>query len=105
MRESNGRVKGRAFARLACLFVCALAGAGANAEQPAPRVVCRATLAEARRAGLAAQLRAITGWAGLHFDGEGFLRFGSEAPSGGSQSARELLAAAPGGGNLTLIEE
>jgi hypothetical protein len=105
MRESNGRVKGRAFARLACLFVCALAGAGANAEQPAPRVVCRATLAEARRAGLAAQLRAITGWAGLHFDGEGFLRFGSAGPSGGSQSARELLAAAEAGGNLLIIED
>ncbi len=68
-------------------------------------IVCRATLAEARRAELAAQLRAITGWAGLHFDGEGFLRFGAEAPAGGSQSARELLAASQAGENLLIIED
>ncbi|MBV8859981.1 MAG: hypothetical protein JOZ02_23825 [Acidobacteria bacterium] len=105
MRESCRRVKGRVFTCLACLLVCAFAGVSANAEPSAPRIVCRATLAEARRTELAAQLRAITGWAGLHFDGEGFLRFGSAGPAGGSQSARELLAAAEAGENLLIIED
>lgn len=105
MRESCRRVKGRVFTCLACLLVCAFTGAAANAEEPAPRLVCRATLAEARRAELAAQLRAITGWAGLHFDDGGFLRFGTEPPAGGSRSARELFAAAEAGENLLIIED
>lgn len=105
MRESIGRVKGRVFTCLACLLVCAFTGVSANAEQPAPKIVCRAPLAEARRAELAAQLRAITGWAGLHFDGQGFLRIGSAGPAGGSQSARELLAEAGKGENLLIIED
>ena len=90
---------------LACLLVCALAGASFGAEKTTPRVVCRAALAEARRVELSAQLRAITGWPGLHFDGEGFLRFGAEAPSGGSQSARALLAEAQAGKNLLILED
>jgi hypothetical protein len=105
MRESCRRVNSRALLRLICLLVCAGAGGSAQAEPSASRIVCRAQLAEARRAELAAQLRAITGWAGLHFDGEGFLRFGTERPAGGSQSARELLAAAQAGENLLIIED
>ena len=105
MRESCRRVKGRVFTCLACLLVCAFTGVYANAEQPVPRIICRAQLAEARRTELAEQLRAITGWAGLHFDAEGFLRFGSAGPAGGSQSARELLASAQRGGNLLIIED
>ena len=105
MRESCRRVKGRVFTCLACLLVCAFTGVSANAESSSSKIVCRASLAEARRAELAAQLRAITGWAGLHFDGEGYLRFGAAASSGGSQSARELLAAAQTGENLLIIED
>lgn len=105
MRESGRRVNSRALLCLACLLVCACAEVSANAEQPTPSIVCRAGLAEARRTQLAAQLRAITGWGGLHFDGEGFLRFGAERPAGGSQSARELLAAAQAGENLLIIED
>ncbi len=105
MRESCRRVKGRVFTCLACLLACAFTGVSAHAEPSATKVVCRATLAEPRRAELAAQLRTITGWAGLHFDGEGYLRFGSAAPAGGSQSARELLAQAEKGENLLIIED
>lgn len=105
MRESCRRVNGRILLRLACLLVCACTGVAANAEPSAPKIVCRATLAEARRAELAAQLRAITGWSGLHFDGGGFLRIGAGQPSGGSSSARELLAAAQAGENLLIIED
>jgi hypothetical protein len=105
MRESSRRVKGRVFTCLACLLICAFTGVGAHAEPAAPRIVCRAALAESRRGELAAQLRAITGWAGLYFDGQGFLRFGSAEPAGGSQSARELLAQAGKGENLLIIED
>lgn len=105
MRESCRRVNSRVPLRLACLLVCAFTVVSANAEPSASRIVCRSALAETRRAELAAQLRAITGWAGLHFDGEGFLRFGAERPAGGSQSARELLAAAQTGENLLIIED
>jgi hypothetical protein len=105
MRESCRRVNSRWLLRLACLLVYACMGVSANAEPSASRIVCRSTLAETRRVELAAQLRAITGWAGLHFDGGGFLHFGAERPAGGSQSARELLVAAQAGKNLLIIED
>ena len=105
MRKSDGRVQSHTLLCLACLLVCATAGSAAAAEMTAPRIVSRASLAEAKRAALAAQLRAITGWAGLHFDSQGALRFGTQAPSGGSQSARALLAEAQGGENLLIIED
>lgn len=105
MRESCRRVNSRFLLCLACLLVCAGTGSPAHAEPFASRIVCRTQLAEARRAELAAQLRVITGWVGLHFDGEGYLRFGAERPAGGSQSARELLAAAEAGENLLIIED
>jgi hypothetical protein len=92
VRKSDGRVNSRALLRLACLLVCATAATSAKAETSAPKIVCRASLAESRRAELASQLRAITGWPGLRFDGEGFLSFGAQAPSGGSRAARALLA-------------
>ena len=105
MRKSDGSVQSRTLLRLACLLACALTGSATGAEPTTPRIVCRAALAEAKRSALAAQLRAITGWAGLHFDSQGALRFGAEAPSGGSQSARELLAEAQDGKNLLVVED
>lgn len=105
MRVTSSRemISGRLL--LACLVVCAFSALHAQAEPETSKIVCRAGLAEARRAELSAQLRAITGWAGLHFDGEGALSFGAEPPSGGSQSARELLAAAQAGKNLIILED
>jgi hypothetical protein len=105
MRQSCRRVKSLRLLRLACLFVCAILGSPANAETPTSKIVSRPGLAETRRAELSAQLRAITGWSGLHFDGEGVLRLGTEVTSSGSQSARALLAAAQEGENLLIIED
>lgn len=105
MRKSCRRVKSHVLLCLACLLVCAPMGVSAEAEPTPPRILCRAALAEAKRSALSAQLRAITGWTGLHFDDHGALRFGAEAPSGGSQAARELLAAAQDGKRLLIIED
>ena len=105
MRKSCRPANKRLLLRLACLLACALTCVSAEAEPVTTRIVCRASLAEARRTALSAQLRAITGWAGLHFDSQGALRFGTDAPSGGSQSARSLLAAAQDGKNLLIIED
>lgn len=105
MRQAINLFRGRNVLWLACLFACALPVAPVTAERVSPRIVCRAGLAEARRLELSAQLRAITGWSGLHFDGEGFLHFGASQPSGGSAAARELLTAARAGKNLIVIED
>jgi hypothetical protein len=90
---------------LAQLLVCAAAGPAFGARGADSKIVCRLELAPARRLELAAQLRAITGWASLRFDDEGVLRFGDERAQGGSASARSLLAAARDGRNLIVIED
>lgn len=105
MRSSCGKVKSRRLLCLASLFVCALSCVTAQAETTTPKIVCRAALSETRRAELSEQLRAITGLPGLSFDKDGFLSFGAETPSGGSQSARALLDAAQGGENLIILED
>lgn len=105
MGKSCRRVHSRVLLCLACLLVCAPTGLSADAEPAVPKIFCRATFADARRAELSAQLRVITGWADLHFDGEGALRFGAEQPSGGSPSARALLAAAQKGKHLLVFED
>lgn len=105
MRSSCSKVESRRLLCLASLFVCALSLVSVKAETSTPKIVCRAALSESRRAELSEQLRAITGLKGLGFDKDGFLRFGSEAPSGGSQSARELLAAAQDGKSLIILED
>lgn len=105
MRKSDRRIRRRTLTCLACLLVCAAPWTYARAENSTPKLVCRATLAESRRAELSAQLRAITGWDGLHFDADGVLRFGMAAPLGGSQTARALLAAAQEGEHLLVIED
>jgi hypothetical protein len=105
MRKSCRRVNNLNLLRLACLLVCAFAAAPVNAETSTPKIVCRASLSEERRTELSAHLRSITGWTGLHFDGEGVLHFGAEQPSGGSASARALLAAAREGESLLIFED
>lgn len=105
MRAPFRRVESRVVLCLAYLFVCAATPQPANAWGATSKIVCRAELAEARRLELAAQLRAITGWTGLHFDAEGALRFGGDEPRGGSSAARALLASARDGKNLIVIED
>jgi hypothetical protein len=100
-----GRLDGRRILWPACLLLFVGCLSAAAAEPASSKIVYRADLAPARRQQLAEQLRAITGWPGLHFDHEGFLRFGDEQPVGGSQTARELLAAAQAGKNLIIIED
>ncbi|HEY9282225.1 MAG TPA: hypothetical protein VIP46_02115 [Pyrinomonadaceae bacterium] len=105
MRRAISKAECRAVLCLACLLVCAATGRPAGGGDATPKIVCRTELAEARRLELAAQLRAITGWAGLRFDDEGALRFGDGEPRGGSASARALLASAREGNDLIVIED
>ncbi|HST50386.1 MAG TPA: hypothetical protein VLJ61_00145 [Pyrinomonadaceae bacterium] len=105
MRKAVRRVGSRRALWLVCLLAHALSGLPAAAEQATQRVVCRAGLGETRRQELSAQLRAITGWPGLHFDGDGALDFGADAPRGGSPTARALLTSARGGKNLIILED
>jgi hypothetical protein len=106
MREEVRRVLGSCSTLLlACLLAQALCVLPAAAEPATPKLVCRAGLSEARRQELSAQLRAITGWPGLHFDEGGALDFGRDEPRGGSPTARALLTAARDGKNLIVIED
>lgn len=105
MRSTRGKVLSRRLLCLASLLVCALAPVHARAERRTPTIVCRASLGASRRAELSEQLRAITGLRDLGFDAEGYLRFGAQSPSGGSQSARALLAAAEAGESLIILED
>jgi len=105
MRTAFGRVTSRGILWPACLLVFVTCGLPVAAERVTPKIVCRADLAPARRQELTVQLRAITGWPGLHFDGDGVLRFGDSHPEGGSQAARSLLASAQAGKNLIVIED
>ena len=68
-------------------------------------VLSRPDLKEARRDELANKLRTITGWHDLGFDEHGVLQTGKAAPSGGSETARRLLAAAISGEKMMVIED
>jgi hypothetical protein len=77
-----------------------------QARQSHSNVVCREEISPARREQLAAKLRNITGLSELKFDDNGFLRTAVDSvASGGSQSARQLLANAISGTNLVVIED
>lgn len=95
----------RALLRLVCLCAFSLCGLQASAAAADSMILCREEVAVGRRAVLAEQLRAITGWQGLHFDADGSLRIGDAAPVGGSQKARELLGSALKGQKLIVIED
>jgi hypothetical protein len=68
-------------------------------------ILCREEVATKRQQQLAEQLRAITGWTDLHFDSNGALRAGEGTPTGGSKTARDLLASVQKGPNLIVIED
>jgi hypothetical protein len=95
----------RALLRLACLCAFSIWGLQVTTEGAASMILCREKITAGRRQELAEQLRAITGWRGLHFDAGGALLFGEAPPEGGSQKARELLASAQAGRNLIVIED
>jgi hypothetical protein len=77
----------------------------ANAASSGSNVICRPELATAHRNELANKLRVITGWRDLSFDENGALRLGTLAPSGGSETARNLLAAAVSGEKMMVLED
>jgi hypothetical protein len=97
----DGRIKAGCLLGI-LLFCCSLTS---KADQPAPKILLRPELALDRRVELIEKLRRITGWAGLDFDGNGALQFGGKKSAGGSQTARELLAAASTGQNVIVIED
>src|ERR1044072_2458590 len=105
MRRSDVEARRHTLLCFACLFVCAGPLAFSRAETSTLQILFLAATPDSKLAELSSQLRAITGWAGLHFDTEGVLRFGTAAPAGGSRAARELLAAAAAGENLLVIED
>src|SRR6185503_11155042 len=77
-----------------------------QAGQNHGNVFCREEISPARREQLAAKLRNITGLSQLRFDDNGFLRTADDSvASGGSQSAKQLLANAISGPNVVVIEE
>ena len=59
----------------------------------------------AHRSELENKLRTITGWRDLGFDENGALSLGKAAPSGGSETARKLLAAAVSGEKMMVLED
>ncbi len=71
----------------------------------ASNVLCRPDLRATRRGELANKLRTITGWHDLGFDEDGALQPGKAAPSGGSETARKLLAAAISGEKMMVLED
>lgn len=75
------------------------------AQPSSSNVFCRPELRSERRDELAARLRVITGWRDLDFDQSGALRLGASEVSGGSRTARELLAKAGSGKNVMVIED
>jgi hypothetical protein len=75
------------------------------AAEGASRVVLRPEVSRTHRDELVARLRVITGWPSLNFDGNGLLRFHDDQTTGGSQSARKLLAEAIAGTNLIVLED
>ena len=74
-------------------------------EKTPSRVVCRHDISKARRHGLAAKLRKITGLSGLELDRSGALRLGTQEPVGGSRKARELLMQVVVGPNAVVLED
>lgn len=93
----------RALCLLATILLCGLAPAQASSSSS--NILCRPDLSAARRQELASKLSAITGYARLGFDDDGALRVNGETFSGGSQTARALLAAALSGDRLIVLED
>jgi hypothetical protein len=74
------------------------------ASDDASRIVLRPEVSRSHREELIARLRVITGLSTLNFDSNGSLRLGEQV-SGGSESARILLAEAVAGPSLIVLEE
>lgn len=85
------------------LFLCPFSlEASVNSSN---RIICREELSLTRREELADKLRAITGWARVWFTSGGALQVDPVVRSNGSQTARDLLGKALGGGNVIILED
>ncbi len=89
------------FLATACVCLSALS---TPASDGASRVVLRPDVSRSHREELITRLRVITGFNSLNFDNNGSLRLGEEM-SGGSDSARALLAQAVAGPNVIVLED
>lgn len=89
------------FLATACVCLSALS---TFASDGASRVVLRPEVSRSHREELITRLRIITGWSSLNFDSYGSLRLGQQT-SGGSESARTLLAQAVAGPNVIVLED
>lgn len=84
------------FVSMACVCLSALS---TYAFDGTSRIVLRPEVSRSHREELTTRLRVITGLSALSFDSNGSLRLG-EQTSGGSESARTLLAEAVAGPNV-----
>lgn len=88
---------------LAAACVC-LSALSTFASDGPGRVVLRSEVSRSHREELITRLRAITGFSSLSFDSNGSLRLGDQT-TGGSESARTLLAEAVAGPSLIVLED
>src|ERR1041384_4458561 len=86
---------------IACVCLSALSTPASDAVS---RVVLRPEVSRSHREELITRLRTITGLSSLSFDSNGALRLGDQI-TGGSESARILLAEAVAGPNLIVLED
>jgi hypothetical protein len=89
------------FLATACVCVRALS---TQASDGASRIVLRPEVSRSHREELITRLRVITGLSTLNFDNNGSLRLGEQA-TGGSESARTLLAQAVAGPIVIVLED
>jgi hypothetical protein len=75
-----------------------------QASDGASRIVLRPEVSRSHREELITRLRIITGLSTLNFDNNGSLRLGEQA-TGGSESARTLLAQAVAGPSVIVLED
>src|ERR1051325_6826090 len=86
----------------ACVCVSALSTLASGGES---RVMLRPEVSRAHREELVVRLRLITGFNNLSFDSNGSLHLGDQQTTGGSESARLLLAEAIAGPNVIVVED
>ncbi|HSE15680.1 MAG TPA: hypothetical protein VLB46_01420 [Pyrinomonadaceae bacterium] len=89
---------------LATACVC-LSALSTFASDGASRVVLRPEVSRSHRDELITRLRVITGLRSLSFDDNGSLRFGDKQTTGGSATARSLLAQAIAGPKVIILED
>lgn len=103
--ESRNVLPKTASVGLLLLLLPAFCAVSARAASAQDKILCRPELADVRRQEVAARLREITDWRGLHFDANGALRFGESRAAGGSQTARDLLEKAARGDIMLVLED